>query len=198
MGVRSTLGAHMTHGSRWLSIAVTALALASFASIAPSPASAATITYDLVGVTATIALGDEFVIDTLTGNFTFDPTTTTLSAVDIFLAGPVQAIELPDFVTPSTFTSIIPNSIFPFIDGSNQIVATNAKGGELVLAFTDDLGLSADPLSVIIILQQFSFGVTTGAAVPTPLPAALPLFASSLGALGLLGWRRKRRAQVAS
>jgi outer membrane lipase/esterase len=28
----------------------------------------------------------------------------------------------------------------------------------------------------------------------TPLPAALPLFASGLGALGLLGWRRKRKA----
>jgi hypothetical protein len=28
---------------------------------------------------------------------------------------------------------------------------------------------------------------------PTPLPAALPLFATGLGALGLLGWRRKRQ-----
>ena len=28
----------------------------------------------------------------------------------------------------------------------------------------------------------------------TPLPAALPLFASGLGAMGLLGWRRKRKA----
>jgi hypothetical protein len=28
----------------------------------------------------------------------------------------------------------------------------------------------------------------------TPLPAALPLFAGGLGALGLFGWRRKRRA----
>lgn len=27
----------------------------------------------------------------------------------------------------------------------------------------------------------------------TPLPAALPLFATGLGALGLLGWRRKRK-----
>jgi hypothetical protein len=27
-----------------------------------------------------------------------------------------------------------------------------------------------------------------------PLPATLPLFASGLGALGLCGWRRKRRA----
>jgi hypothetical protein len=29
---------------------------------------------------------------------------------------------------------------------------------------------------------------------PTPLPAALPLFATGLGALGLLDWRRKRKA----
>ena len=31
----------------------------------------------------------------------------------------------------------------------------------------------------------------------TPLPAALPLFATGLGALGLLGWRRKRKAVAA-
>jgi len=28
----------------------------------------------------------------------------------------------------------------------------------------------------------------------TPLPAALPLFASGLGALGLTVWRRKKKA----
>jgi hypothetical protein len=31
------------------------------------------------------------------------------------------------------------------------------------------------------------------AEVATPLPGALPLFATGVGALGLLGWRRKRR-----
>jgi len=31
----------------------------------------------------------------------------------------------------------------------------------------------------------------------TPLPAALPLFASGLGGLGLLGWRRKRKNAAA-
>ena len=30
-------------------------------------------------------------------------------------------------------------------------------------------------------------------ASPTPLPAALPLFASGLGAMGLFGWHRKRK-----
>ena len=32
----------------------------------------------------------------------------------------------------------------------------------------------------------------------TPLPAALPLFATGLGALGLIGWRRKRKANLAT
>lgn len=31
----------------------------------------------------------------------------------------------------------------------------------------------------------------------TPLPAALPLFASGLGAMGLFGWRRKRKKAAA-
>jgi hypothetical protein len=32
----------------------------------------------------------------------------------------------------------------------------------------------------------------------TPLPATLPLFATGLGVMGLLGWRRRRRAQTAA
>jgi hypothetical protein len=42
--------------------------------------------------------------------------------------------------------------------------------------------------SVLRIVADFS-------ATATPLPAALPLFAGGLGALGLLGWRRKRAAR---
>jgi hypothetical protein len=38
--------------------------------------------------------------------------------------------------------------------------------------------------------------VGSGTVNPVPLPAALPLFATGLGALGLLGWRRKRKAQA--
>jgi len=42
-----------------------------------------------------------------------------------------------------------------------------------------------------------TWGTSTG-TVTTPLPAALPLFATGLGALGLLGWRRKRKAAAAA
>jgi hypothetical protein len=41
-------------------------------------------------------------------------------------------------------------------------------------------------------VSGFPFG--TQEISQTPLPAALPLFATGLGALGLLGWRRKRKA----
>ena len=34
------------------------------------------------------------------------------------------------------------------------------------------------------------------APIQTPLPATLPLFATGLAGLGLLGWRRKRKAQA--
>jgi hypothetical protein len=40
--------------------------------------------------------------------------------------------------------------------------------------------------------------VIDGGANTTPLPTALPLFASGLVAMGLLGWRRKRKPQAAA
>jgi hypothetical protein len=36
--------------------------------------------------------------------------------------------------------------------------------------------------------------IGTAAVATTPLPAALPLFGAGLGLMGLLGWRRKRKA----
>ena len=41
-----------------------------------------------------------------------------------------------------------------------------------------------------------SFVFTNVSSSSTPLPAALPLFASGLGGLGLLSWRRKRKASA--
>jgi hypothetical protein len=41
---------------------------------------------------------------------------------------------------------------------------------------------------------QFALDNLTITPSVVPLPAALPLFATGLGALGLLGWRRKRKA----
>jgi hypothetical protein len=39
--------------------------------------------------------------------------------------------------------------------------------------------------------------IANASAAAAPLPAALPLFATGLGAMGLLGWRRKRKNAAA-
>jgi hypothetical protein len=64
-----------------------------------------------------------------------------------------------------------------------------------ILAGSEDVRWFATEICAIFcsgsIMPNVAF-VSTPSAVP--LPAALPLFAAGLGVLGLLGWRRKRRA----
>jgi hypothetical protein len=86
-----------------------------------------------------------------------------------------------------------------------ELFATSYGLNELSPSFlyeiTDDLGFmtaaaaSGETFNVLysgatdnVLIRGVAF------APETPLPAALPLFASGLGALGLLGWRRKRKA----
>jgi MSHA biogenesis protein MshQ len=74
----------------------------------------------------------------------------------------------------------------PGIDSSAQFIWSNALladpngacGGDQIHGCTVDFSTPITP--------------TTPSAVP--LPAALPLFATGLAGLGLLGWRRKRKA----
>ena len=45
---------------------------------------------------------------------------------------------------------------------------------------------------------QFYVSAMEWTVAATPLPATLPLFATGLGAMGLLGWRKKQKAQLAA
>lgn len=95
-------------------------------------------------------------------------------------------------VSQVTFTSL----------SSGLVVSVGTVGpvGNTGHFFIDQIVGSFDLYSVFIsgfIANQFfpeiaTTSFTVGAA--TPLPAALPLFATGLGALGLLGWRRKKKA----
>jgi hypothetical protein len=70
---------------------------------------------------------------------------------------------------------------------ANITVATSSSG---------DLTSSLGPTTFISASNGFAPGTWSASDPPsaTPLPAALPLFAGGLGALAMLGWRRKRRA----
>jgi PEP-CTERM motif len=60
---------------------------------------------------------------------------------------------------------------------------------DLILGFQFD---SSGDIGVVDIASN------NGPLLGTPVPATLPLFATGLGAMGLLGWRRKRKAQAAA
>jgi CHRD domain len=88
-----------------------------------------------------------------------------------------------------TFDLTLASSYNPaFVTAEGSVAAAEAA----LLA-----GLATDVAYLNIHTTMFPGGEILGFLVPTPLPAALPLFATGLGALGLLGWRRKRKAVTA-
>ena len=88
----------------------------------------------------------------------------------IFINGHQIGSEASEYGN-ATFSSTLASNFFV---GVNEFLVSdiNSGGGPSGAAF----------------YATVSYDVST-----TPLPAALPLFATGLGALGLLGWRRKRK-----
>jgi hypothetical protein len=79
---------------------------------------------------------------------------------------------------------------------SHSIDSVNNLTGQFnspIVAFDEVDILPGYPQQAFNVSDSGTFAVTAA----TPLPAALPLFASGLGALGLLGWRRKRKTIAA-
>jgi len=119
------------------------------------------------------------------------------------------------------FSDILPTGISPFF-GSSTFVACGGTGsvaGQVIslaggsVAANDNcafsvvvqgnmLGSFTDTTGVVSSVNENASGNQATASIDvvtslaTPLPAALPLFATGIGGLGLLGWRRRRKAQL--
>ena len=119
---------------------------------------------------------------------------------------PASALYFPVTADPAT-TSIDPNAkdmnvvitwVLPGTDKTKISVAdVNITGCGWDTATTllcNGTNLYQSVPSAGYVYQSGQFSYWTYGPRPAPLPAALPLFATGLGALGLLGWRRKRKA----
>lgn len=147
---------------------------------------------DHVGVIHTGNSGEQ-VIFTYNGGSAFD-----LLSVDI--TGWISAAADPFGVPNATFTassgaiySAI-NGVIGVIDFSNMVGWSNIISFTLAMPYGTDSHTCGGSGSTYNCTNVAFDDVTLRAASEVPIPAALPLLAAGLGAMGFMGWRRRRKA----
>jgi hypothetical protein len=160
----------------------------------------------------TFSLASNASIDAVTVGVYPYPFPTNISVSIWSISGGAPASQLfTETFTPGQFASTVtyPDRVLVTVDpislmlaaGTYDISFYNADGLGLI-HYYGGAGLFYQQGNAVSDLGGSLGGslgfVLSGDAQTTPLPATLPLFASGLGALGLLGWRRKRKAQTAA
>ena len=148
-----------------------------------SPGSPYSLSDSLTGsVTLSAALGDDVgLVQVNPTSFSFSDGVQTISSCAspsfcsfFFVTGPTGSIVQWDVTLLGSNYGIVSQNLAPPFSGS---------------AFAQDQDYVSSGYGNV----AFDPGTWTGPTA-TPVPSALPLFASGLGALGLFGWRRKRKA----
>jgi hypothetical protein len=117
---------------------------------------------------------------------------------------PGQMLQISGWVLDAGNSGAAANVNFIF-DGITEVainMGTNPPAPDVWTQYTFDVMATGTDTFTLAFNDPASFdGLDNFSVTPevasTPLPAALPLFATGLGALGFLGWRRKRRAEAA-
>jgi hypothetical protein len=171
------------------------------------PAHASTISGTLDGdstLTPTGSLGIYVQNFTGNGDDTIYGAFTSLSTSNVDFSAP-PSITISGGSFTETFTQ---GKLLGTSSGDGKASGTGTATFTLDFVFTGGTGLFAGATGDATLTgtitstgpttESISNGTYTGnLALATPLPPALPLFASALGALGLLGWRRKRKQTAA-
>lgn len=128
-------------------------------------------------------------------------------------ANPVdpQSFDLADFAPIEPTITIPEDGIIDFYDNSQNFTDIDISGLGTFDSSPVDTSSPDDPtlhsffdVFVTITLPPGTYQYSTplypdetGTLVVNPLPAALPLFATGIGLIGLFGWRRKRKNAAA-
>ena len=109
-----------------------------------------------------------------------------------FGVGEYVGVPLNNFFTVSG--GVITSALFSSFGSSNSSPAVTCCSLAFELA-ENKAGLGNQDDFVYVFFVGSNPNLVFTPVVPqVPLPAALPLFATGLGALGLFGWRRKKKA----
>jgi hypothetical protein len=197
-------------------IAICTIAATSFVAPITSEATTLTFTASLSGANenpAVVSSGTGFatvIIDTIANTMEVQVTFSGLSSNDTAAhihccvapggnAG--VATTVPAFIGfPLNVTSGAYDQILNMLDPASYNPAfVTANGGTAISAEAVLFaGMIAGQTYLNIHTTAHTGGEIRGFLVATPLPGALPLFATGLGALGLLGWRRKRKVAASA
>lgn len=175
--------------------------------------SASASTYDISG-----QFPFPFSSDTFSG--TIDVSGSSVTAADITLSGPginLSFDELTDVAfsneVGSIYNLLVDNALYSLGFTFTLPDASNNETGLLGFAVLTEYfqkqicgpdKTNCHEVTIPKVIRVGGYGDVTLTSVigppggdnATPLPTTLPLFATGLGALGLMGWRRKRKAKI--
>ena len=121
-----------------------------------------------------------------TGNFDITSVFVFTGSTASILAGTINHDDGMSLYDGVGYTNTVASAPYPVNATST---AYSGLTGPWQLIYVEANGLPA----------VLNFDITREEAPPTtPLPAALPLFATGIGGLGLLSWRKKRKAMLAA
>ncbi len=156
-------------------------------------------TFGTVSFSGTTATLTQLLSNVPAHGLTYDPFTGDIIRSS---ANMIEQFDPTTGLIVSTFTSSTSGDQFDqsAVDGHGHLFVASNNGNLLAIDY-DITGLIGTGTSA----EQFLAGslddiapLSGAGSSNTPLPGALPLFATGLSALGLLGWRRKKKAAQAA
>jgi len=212
-GFRRTLSALAAGGMAFSFATAAQAATVQFASTLTFTESVLKLDFASTGLNATLTVGVPLIIpqfitvtaDTgawsvsnspITANFTFTLPTPTGTTTD---SGTITGGQVNGSSANGTLSIVWPNQPvhFNFADGTKLDVTLGSLNGSC--AGSNNCLDGSEPyfMSGTFLALNGPTTVSENVAAATPIPGALPLFASGGGLLAFLGWRRKRKARAA-